>query len=377
MTAKDDRVERTGWTSAIFGRRERDTAGPDSDENLRRTLFESMEHASLLERILDATDEGVALLEAGGEVLLTNRAARVMLEIAPGRSSPALGALDLPQSARRAIESGEPVAEERELHFPVRRILSIRVLPFDGRALALIADVTHERRSQQVRRDFVANVSHELKTPIAGLALIAEQLAHAVREDTPAALRFAEHIHQETDRLARLVVDLLDLSRIESDMAPVVADVDSTAVVSDALGRVERIAHAKDISIVVAAPETPVQFRADPAMAATALANLLDNAVRFSAPGGSVRVVVDAAADEVAFAVEDEGPGIPTEELGRIFERFYRVDKARSRATGGTGLGLSIVKHIAERHGGRVEATSEYGRGSTFRITFPLEGATE
>lgn len=377
MTGKGDRVERTGWTSAIFGRREKDSVHAAEDDNIRRTLFESMEHASLLERILDAAQEGVVLLDADGDVLVANRAARAMLAIGPRKSSPAMAALDLPRSARRVIDSGEPLTEERELHFPGRRILSLRVAPFDDGALALLADVTQARRSDQVRRDFVANVSHELKTPIAGMALIAEQLAHAVREDTQAALRFAEHIQQETDRLARLVVDLLDLSRIESDMAPVFSDVEAAVVVQDATGRVGALADSKQIPIETVVPAEGVRFRADPAMAATAIANLLDNAVRFSAEGSPVRLVVKAEAGAVVFAVEDNGPGIPTEELGRIFERFYRVDKARSRATGGTGLGLAIVKHIAERHGGTVEAQSEYGRGSTFQITFPFEGAGE
>lgn len=373
MSGSEPRSGRSGWGSSLFGRRDRDAA-------LRhraaadRAIAEAQGDAAVLERILDAIDQGAVLVDAAGEPLLANRAAREILGIGPRRTSPAFAAVGLAGLAARARHSGEAVAEERELHVPNRRRLSIRVVPFgDDAALALIADVTQTHYSEQVRRDFVANVSHELKTPISGIALLAEQLTDAIREDPDAAERFAERIHLETGRLARLVVDLLDLSRIESEMPLAVADTPAGVIVDDALARVSGFAAAKGTEIVVERASNPA-VRADLAAATTALANLVDNAVRYAPAGTSVRVTVTASAAEVSFAVADDGPGIPTEELGRIFERFYRVDKARARATGGTGLGLAIVKHVAERHGGRVEAASEFGRGSRFTLVLPAGG---
>ncbi|HVL90426.1 MAG TPA: ATP-binding protein, partial [Actinomycetota bacterium] len=181
-------------------------------------------------------------------------------------------------------------------------------------------------------------------------------------------------IQTETDRLARLVADLLDLSRIESEMPLAIADTPASVIVEDAIERVSAFAEAKGTAISLEQPDRAL-VRADAGAAATALANLLDNAVRYAPAGTPVLLAVASTGRVVSFTVADEGPGIPSEELGRIFERFYRVDKARARATGGTGLGLAIVKHVAERHGGRVEASSEFGRGSRFVLVLPAGGA--
>ncbi|MGH2830424.1 MAG: sensor histidine kinase [Actinomycetota bacterium] len=328
-----------------------------------------------MERLLDAIDEGVILATSGGDVAHANAAARAILGIGPRTSSPGVESIGLRDLVTRAIQSGDTVEEDRSLHLPNRRLLRVRALPFGEGALVLIDDVTAARRSEKVRRDFVANVSHELKTPVSGIGLIAEQLTHAIREDPAEAARFAERIHREADRLTRLVVDLLDLSRIESDLPLEVTDVDPVALAADAAARVEAMAQDKHIAVEVKAPERVLRFRADAAQVTVALANLLDNAVRYSPSGSRVTIQIDGDVREVSFDVADHGPGIPTEELGRIFERFYRVDKARARTTGGTGLGLAIVKHVAERHGGRITAASELGRGSTFTLTFPGEPA--
>lgn len=337
---------------------------------------ESKQRAAFFERILEATDEGVIYAAHDASIVFINAAARSMLGLGPRRWSPGLDALGLVDLVAETIDAGASIVRERDLHVPSRRTLSMRALPFDDGALVLIGDVTQQRRAEGVRRDFVANVSHELKTPVSGIALMAEQLAHAIREDREAALRFATRIHDEAERLAAMVVDLLDLSRSESEQPLEVDDVDAADVVRDAINRIEALAASKGVAIETTLPSLPCVFSADATLIATALGNLLDNAVRYSPEGSSVAVVVATDADEVHFSVADGGPGIPTGEINRIFERFYRVDKARARATGGTGLGLAIVKHVAEQHGGRVTAESELGRGSRFMLSFPMEATS-
>jgi two-component system sensor histidine kinase SenX3 len=236
----------------------------------------------------------------------------------------------------------------------------------------IFRDETARRRADEVRRDFVANVSHELKTPLAGLSLLADTLQQAVHDDPEQAKRFAERAGNEVGRLTDLVTDLLVLSRLE-ERAPATIDVQivdlaeiATAVV-DGL-RLQSEAAQRTIEIDAA---TPVGMRGDSVHLTTLVRNLVENALRYNHPGGRVWVRVRQEDGAALVVVRDDGLGIPREEQARIFERFYRVDKARSRETGGTGLGLSIVKHVAEIHGGRVEVESTVGVGSTFTVTLP------
>lgn len=353
-------------------RASRHVVGP-AVEAAEQAASDSAARAVLLERLLDSIDEGAMLSSASGDVVYANAAARTILGIGPRRSSPGVESIGFNDLVARTLAAGSTLEEDRQLHLPSRRLLRVRSVPFDDGVLVLLVDVTKARMADKVRTDFVANVSHELKTPVSAIALMAEQLTHAIREDPKAAVRFAESIYQEADRLARLVVDLLDLSRIESDMPLAITDVDAVSLAQDAVSRVAALAQAKSIEVRIAGPDHAVSLRVDPAQVVTALANLLDNAVRYSTPGSEVALLIGQSEDEASFVVADHGPGIPTEALGRIFERFYRVDKARARTTGGTGLGLAIVKHVAERHGGRVTAESEFGRGSRFTLSFPLE----
>ncbi|MCJ7671739.1 MAG: ATP-binding protein, partial [Acidimicrobiia bacterium] len=248
-------------------------------------------------------------------------------------------------------------------------------------ATALVEDVTELRRVESVRRDFVANVSHELKTPIGALTLLAETIAAA--DDPESARGLFDQMVREADRLARIVDDLLDLSLIEAQEAPTRERVPLRVLLDESVERVRALALAKGIPIVYEPPSDDVVIACDPTQLVSAFTNLLDNAVKYSDEHGRVEFgtadeggVADADAT-VTVWVRDRGIGIPSRDLERIFERFYRVDRARSRATGGTGLGLSIVRHVAQVHGGEITVESVEGEGSTFRITLPVSGAAD
>ena len=256
-------------------------------------------------------------------------------------------------------------------------LLEVRVAPLGARHLLLLAeDRTEARRVDAVRRDFMVNASHELKTPVGALALLAETVAEAA--DDPAAVRrFAARMKVEADRLAVLVHDILQLSRVQvgeskEDFVPV----DVRALVGEAVDRARTSATARDITIEVGGD--PAVVLGDHDLLVTVVRNLLDNAVAYSEAGTRIGVGTTVRDKEgvVEIVVVDQGIGIPAEALSRLFERFYRVDPARSRDTGGTGLGLSIVKHVVADHGGEVTVWSEPGRGSTFTVRLPLAPAT-
>jgi two-component system, OmpR family, sensor histidine kinase SenX3 len=240
----------------------------------------------------------------------------------------------------------------------------------DGSALVLVDDITEAERLDHARRDFVANVSHELKTPIGALALLAEAV-HEAQEDPDAVERFTTRMLGEARRLTSLLNDLMDLSRLEGveplqPMGPVEVD----EVVAQACDDARSLAQDKDISFLRGGV-SGLQVEGVPAQLATALRNLIVNAVNYSPPSTKVAVTTGMADGMVTIAVTDQGMGIPPVELDRIFERFYRVDPARSRDTGGTGLGLAIVKHVCANHGGDCDVWSKVGEGSTFTIRLP------
>jgi len=229
-------------------------------------------------------------------------------------------------------------------------------------------------RVNKIRRDFVANVSHELKTPATSLRLLAESLEETIDEDPIQARLFAAQLKKETERLSHLITDLLDLTRLESQERvenPVPVDV--RGVLMTVLARMRRVARKKNITLQWKRFGRAAQYtvRGDETQLTSMFTNLVDNAVQYTPPGGRVEVTGGFEGSEIAIQVSDTGIGIPQASLPRIFERFYRVDKARSKETGGTGLGLSIVKHVAENHGGRVTVESTLGEGSTFTVYLP------
>jgi two-component system sensor histidine kinase SenX3 len=250
----------------------------------------------------------------------------------------------------------------------------VRVAPLGtgGLVLLLAEDQTESRRVEEIRRDFVANISHELKTPVGALALLAETMEEAA-DDPEAVRRFAGRMRQEASRLTYLVQDLITLSRIQAaEPVPDPVPVDLSAVVAEALDRVRMKASARGIELVAACEERVIVL-GDEELLVTALRNLLDNAVAYSPERTRVVVSASRTGNRTAqIGVADQGIGIPERDLERIFERFYRVDPARSRATGGTGLGLAIVKHVMAAHRGKVTVSSQEGAGSTFVLQMPV-----
>jgi len=283
----------------------------------------------------------------------------------------------------RLIDKVAGDGEAREQEMRVRRPplgrelleLRVRVAPLGtGAILVLIDDLAEERRVDAVRRDFVANVSHELKTPVGALSLLAEAVL-ASSDDADQVRHFAERMQLEASRLSHLVQDVIDLSRLQGDDPHTHAEiVDVDDLVDRSIDEVRTVAAASNVDFIVGNPSR-ASIYGDRGQLQTAIRNLLANAVAYS-PGGT-RVAVEArvTGSMVEILVKDQGIGIPSNDLDRIFERFYRVDPARSRVTGGTGLGLSIVKHVCQNHGGECTAWSEIGVGSTFTLRLPLYGA--
>lgn len=268
--------------------------------------------------------------------------------------------------------TGVAGCEELELFGPPPEVLVVRTAPLrdaEGSligAMASVADVTELRGMERVRRDFVANVSHELKTPIGALGLLAETFLAC--NDPEVARRLARQLVKEAERLGRIVDDLLDLSRAESDNRAVRDPAWVRDLVGEAVARVDTLAAAKHIPVRVGPVDEELALVCDADQVVGALTNLLDNAISYSEAGQPVEVRADRDGDRVVVTVVDHGIGIPSRDLERIFERFYRVDRARSRDTGGTGLGLAIVRHVAQAHGGEVNVESIEGEGSTFRL---------
>lgn len=246
-----------------------------------------------------------------------------------------------------------------------------------GHAIALVEDLTYSRRVEQTRRDFVVNVSHELKTPVGGLSLLAEAVEGAA-DDPVAVRRFAGRMHAETGRLGRLVQEIVELSRLQiSDTFDQPVPVDLVMCAQEGVDHLRLLAEDKSIDLVLACPPgEPVTIYGDQALITTAIRNLLENAIHYSDPGTRVALTVRRQGALASVAVTDQGAGISPEDQERVFERFYRVDPARSRRTGGTGLGLAIVKHVAAGHGGEVSVWSELGQGSTFTLLLPVPADT-
>lgn len=250
-------------------------------------------------------------------------------------------------------------------------IVQVRAAMLGEEYILLLADDRTEiTRTEEIRNDFVANVSHELKTPVGAISLLAEALESSA-DDEQAVRRFTKRMHKESGRLAALVQDIIELSRLQgASVAQQGSPVDVNAVIAEAVDRSQLPAESKNISIVVAGRSEGKVF-GDQDLLVTALRNLIDNAIRYSPANTRVGIGVRAKEGLVAISVTDQGEGLSAEDQERVFERFYRVDSARSRHTGGTGLGLSIVKHVASNHGGEVTLWSQPGQGSTFTLRLP------
>ena len=336
------------------------------------------------EAVLASMAEGVLAVDTDRRLVTANRTAAALL----GRSVEEAVGLPLEQARRlpalqrfveRVFESGEPLEEEIAVHEPAHRFLQAHGSPVRdaGGTLRLVVvvlnDVTELRRLETVRREFVANVSHELKTPITSVKGFLDTLRDGAVDDPESARRFVEIAARQAERLGMIIDDLLALSRLEeaSERQTIERRLQPLRPILE--GAVEVCRHKADSKRIGIALECPADLDApvDTALTEQALVNLIDNAVKYSSEGSAVRVRAERSGEDVRIDVIDQGPGIDAAHLPRLFERFYRVDKARSRKLGGTGLGLAIVKHIAQVHGGTVSVDSQPGRGSTFSLSFP------
>jgi two-component system sensor histidine kinase SenX3 len=316
----------------------------------------------------------IVLDDTGAEVMRSAAAERFRNP----RTGEALAHEVIERRLRGAL-GGQTGEEELALFGPPRETLVVRAVPLLAGddlvgAAAYVYDVTELRRVESVRRDFVANVSHELKTPIGAMGLLAETFLAC--DDVEVSRRLAEQLVREADRLAQIVDDLLDLSQVESQEQPTREQARVRVLVEEAADRMHALALSRSIPLRVATISDDLVVLCDPGQVVTAITNLLDNAVKYSEAGQVVEVSASAEESRLVIAVCDHGLGIPSRDLERIFERFYRVDKARSRATGGTGLGLAIVRHVVQAHGGEVTVESLEGEGSTFRLVLPRVGAS-
>jgi two-component system, OmpR family, sensor histidine kinase SenX3 len=348
----------------------------------------------LARKSVDSLRVGVVVLDGDDVPVLVNPSARAMGLLRAGSAPGSIAAHPVVRTlaaqvrrsgVRREAELDLPRSGEAGAAEPLGVLL--RAVGLGGAYVAVeAADVTESHRVDRVRRDFVANVGHELKTPIGALQLLSEALLDATdtapgdpgetdaggpAEDGTAARRFAERIHHESTRLGRLVTELLELSRVQgAEPLPELTPVSVDWVVAEVLDRARTGAAAKHIELTVTGQEGLTVYGSGNQLA-TALTNLVGNAVAYSSEHSQVVIACRGDGEQIEIAVTDRGIGIASKELDRIFERFYRSDRARSRATGGTGLGLAIAKHVANNHGGRVDVSSTLGEGSTFTLRLP------
>jgi two-component system phosphate regulon sensor histidine kinase PhoR len=337
------------------------------------------------EAVLGSMIEGVLAIDARQRIVGMNRAAAELLDIDLDEAirrpiQEVIRNPDLRRFALLAIDCREPVEDDLVLRGDRDRTIrlrgtALRDLSGEGGAVIVLNDVTDVQRLENVRRDFVANVSHELKTPVASIKGFVETLLDGALEDPGDSRRFLEIVSRQADRLASIIEDLLALSRIEQSEGAGNLPLEATpiaAVFSAVEADCGPRAAERSIGLDVACPDDLVAD-ANPPLLEQAVINLVDNAIKYSDPGGTVRLTAFRDNGELAIRIIDDGVGIEPEHLPRLFERFYRVDKARSRKLGGTGLGLSIVKHIVQAHGGGIDVESTPGEGSTFTIRLPAE----
>jgi two-component system sensor histidine kinase SenX3 len=324
-----------------------------------------------LREALDALPHAVVVCDTSGGIVLRNRRS---LDLEGGHHAAAL----VERAVEEVVAAGggrRPVTQTLELRGPPPRTLEVTGTPM-GRSdrssgtVVIVDDVSELRRLEAVRRDFVANVSHELRTPVGAMGVLAETLSE---EPDPVVMRrLASRMTAEAERAGRLIDGLLDLSRIEAGGFHGRKRVDAGAVVRVAVERVAHLAQQLGVEVVAPPDHATRTVDGDENQLVSATVNLLENAVKYSDAGSAVEVTTATPSPgRVDVVVRDRGIGIPTKDLERIFERFYRVDRARSRETGGTGLGLSIVRHVATNHGGEVLVESQEGLGSTFTLRLP------
>lgn len=342
---------------------------------------EVQQNTERLQAVLANMIEGVLAVAPDRTILLANQAARKLLDFATqlpqGRALlEVTRARAVSDAIDQVLETRKPVEKEFDSPGVQRRVLLLRATCLPGQpspgVMVVIHDVSELRRLENLRREFVANVSHELKTPLAAIKAYAETLRMGAVNDPDNNLAFVLRIEEQSERLHQLILDMLQIARIESGKETfTIVDVGLAELIDECLAQYADLAAAKEIDLVGELPDEQMTVRGDEEGLRTILSNLIDNAIKYTTTGGEVFVRCQENDETVSLEVQDSGIGIAEKEQVRIFERFYRVDRARSREMGGTGLGLSIVKNLTQAFGGSVSVHSEPGRGSTFRITLP------
>ena len=321
-----------------------------------------------VDAILDALPLGVVVVNSNGREQFRNAAAR---DSSVARHEVVLIDAVIERLARSAV-AGEAATEQMELVGPPVRVLVVSAIPSTSTgAVITVEDITERWRLDQVRTDFVANVSHELKTPVGAISVLAEILEGEIEDET--AKNLVRRMVMESHRMASTIDDLLELSRIQLGGEMTFSPVDVNEVAAEAIERSRPSAHKNKVSVQLMRSDSDCTISGDRFQILSAVGNLVDNAIKYSEEDGEVTISVVSQGDVVVINVVDRGIGIPVASLDRIFERFYRVDRARSRDTGGTGLGLAIVRHVVTNHGGEVNVRSREGEGSTFSLSLPRQ----
>ncbi|MCA9402115.1 MAG: HAMP domain-containing protein, partial [Candidatus Omnitrophica bacterium] len=334
-------------------------------------INEVVDNKSELEAVLSSILEGLMVIDQSGRILIVNDALKQYLQIKKNavghKPIETIRNIEIQEIVDQIIKKKKTnVTREINVLYPQEKTLLIHATPINRRgaidgAVMVFHDITELRRLEKVRKDFVTNVSHELRTPITSIKGYAETLLEGAIHDKKNAVGFLEIICSESDRLATLVEDILDLSKIESGKYQLVLqDCEVHAVLDRVLSGINRQLEQKNISFKKEIDSRVGSIKADESSLAQIFLNLIDNAVKYNKPDGTIIFRAKDDIQEIVFEVEDSGLGIPLEDQERIFERFYRVDKAHSRSIGGTGLGLSIVKHIVQLYGGRITLKSEF-----------------
>jgi len=353
----------------------------DMAEHVEDGVSEISEVKNRLEALLQNTVNGILMVDAEGKISYANPVALSLLGLLEniiGRSkSEVINNYEILQCIDQVKQDLKPIRKELVMHILGGKIVEINIVPINDDTgllqgiLVVLNDISELKRLEQVRKDFVANVSHELKTPVAAISGFAETLLDEGGEDKETVREFSQIIYNEAQRLSLLINGLLELSRIEAEQDELnIISVNLAAVLQDTIKHIQRQKNHQSIRLILPEGSQPV-IQTDPLLVSHILANLLDNAMKYSPAEEEIKVILEELNDRVVISVADRGIGIPQQELSRIFERFYRVDKARSRKTGGSGLGLAIVKHLAEKLGGEVAVESKLGEGSRFSFVLP------
>ncbi|MBI3313686.1 MAG: PAS domain S-box protein [Candidatus Omnitrophica bacterium] len=355
-----------------------------TEKNLKKRIAESEAEKAKIAVILESMTEAVIAVDSSKQILAINPSAEEIFGV-PEKQAAGKTLIEIVRNPKIDIMMDQAMSGEKtpivemEISRPVKKILEAHAVGVSKReeglsGILVLTDVTEMRKLENLRRDFVANVSHELKTPLTSIKGFIETLLGGALKDPEKAETFLKMMEEDTARLARLIDDLLELSKIESreiSMRPGTIDLES--IVLKALQLLDSQIKEKKIGVEsLIRSDSGQRILADSDKIQQVFVNLIENAVKFNRPGGKIILTAIPRKTDIQLSVEDTGVGIPQEDIPRVFERFFRVDKARNKDSGGTGLGLAIVKHIVEAHGGNVSCKSTLGKGSKFSFTLPL-----